>query len=217
MKNVLDSQGGTWAMKVTLVDFDGVLFRNPKAMWYVSKRSSQFVHKTLRLPGRHAGPMSENINRSLYTAYGHTALGLQKLGYPVTLGEYNEFVYDNMPYQAFKMTEALPALPVDCYVFSNAPLDYCEKIAGTPLRSVSDVLGKPHNLKPLRSVFDEVDNVFPGHQIFFVDDSMINFVETLQRPNWVNVLYIDGAPTRRLSNNLLVSGKTKINEILDTI
>ena len=50
-------------------------------------------------------------------------------------------------------------------------------------------------------------------QIFFIDDTFINMVPTMPMNNWVNVLHIEGIPTKQLSDNLLVSDKIKISEL----
>jgi hypothetical protein len=196
--------------RVTLLDFDGVLYKNPKASWYIAKRSAEFVRKVMKVPQQ----QSENINMSLYQTYGHTVLGLQKLGYPVTLQDFDDFIYDNMPYTVFR-DATIPELPPSTYVFSNAPSEYIDKIAQKKMPNIRDLnlLNVKEPLKPKKWVYEQLTSVFPDHQIFFVDDSMINFTHSMDMPNWVNVLYVDGSPIKPLSNNLMVAGTIKMTDI----
>lgn len=200
--------------RITLLDFDGVLYKHPKAMWYVSKRSSEFVHHKMKLPGKHASPISEEVNRNLYRTFGHTVLGLQRMGYEATIEEYNEFVYDQMPYAAIKPDDPIPQFAEDTYVFSNAPAIYCDRIAGRPLPHISDLFDHSLPLKPNKKVYDDINHKFPEHQIFFFDDCMLNFAYTMHMPNWVNVLHVPGASTKRLSDTIMISDKIKINDII---
>lgn len=192
--------------RVYLLDFDGVLYKNPKAMSYVANRSSAYVHKKMKLVGAAPTHSSDTINKGLYTTYGHTVIGLRKLGYDASTEEYNEFVYDDMPYAAFQD----PWLesrewPNHTYVFSNAPSHYCNRITNRKLPNIRDIIGDHITLKPQKKIYDTITRHFDDRTIIhFVDDSMVNFKHTLMNPKWVNTLYVENGNKKRLGDNLMM-------------
>jgi FMN phosphatase YigB (HAD superfamily) len=80
--------------RVVLMDFDGVLLRDPRVLRRVQQRVVQYVQRNV-----HKGYLSEaeavRVNRDLYQRYGHTHLGMKKLFMPhARLTTFNGFVYD---------------------------------------------------------------------------------------------------------------------------
>jgi len=72
------------------IDFDGVLFRHPRAHAIVARRCDRFVAEKLGI----SLAVGRELNRATYPAFGHTARALEHLsGAPVSLEEYNAFVY----------------------------------------------------------------------------------------------------------------------------
>lgn len=197
--------------KVFLYDFDGVLFKHPKASWYVSQRASAFVHKTLMLPGKQVTPYSELINKQLYTSHGHTVLGLRRMGYKVSMTEFNDFVYTDMPYSAYEEKQNWDIFDKDnVYIFSNAPSYFCNKIAKRDLPNIRDIINDNDTLKPEHSIYKKISHVFPDSKVYFVDDSFMNILPVMEDEQWVNILHVENAPTTKVRNNMYISGLMNI-------
>lgn len=195
---------------ILLVDFDGVLYKNTLAGRYVGMRSSLFVEKVLRGVGSKYSRVApeksryfEKINKKMYTSFGHTVIGLQKLGYDISVEDYNKFVFGGFPYGSLKDSSVAQrwkeceGVCKDMYVFSNSPTEYCNMIACTDLPNVRDLMsctGKGNLLKPESGVYKAVSDVFPEHIIHFLDDSQINITGASKFPLWKGYLYDNDLP-----------------------
>lgn len=205
-----------------LLDFDGVLYNNKNAFSYITKRASQFVHKKMKLPGRNADFRTELLNTNLYKTYGHTVEGLNACGYKTTIQEFNEFVYDNFPYNDFKESIKIPDKE-NIYIFSNAPKEYCEKlIKHSPcqlretrnINYIQDVIGHDYILKPDKKIYNDITNAFLGDIIVFVDDALINLVPSEEFANWINILYIPEMKPKLLGNNMIIGNMKHLDLII---
>ena len=119
--------------KKLLLDVDGVLLRTPLTNKIISTKATNYVQKYLKLPIKD----TEIINKYLYTTYGHTSYGLEKLGYHTTLKMYNDFVYNDLDYNnIFKdisktnkddiqkinnLLNICKSKNIKCIIFSNSP------------------------------------------------------------------------------------------------
>jgi FMN phosphatase YigB (HAD superfamily) len=163
--------------KVLLLDMDGVVLHQPNIQRYIVMRVNGFVR-------RHLEPVikgisyhdAERINRTLYTTYGHTLLGLNAM-FNLNIGvrEYNTSVYDSttigyvlnfqddkeMNKRANEIRELvsmcyLASIPV--YVFSNAPLSW----SNTVINMMGIAIDKENVLGPDHPIFDENGQLKPA-------------------------------------------------------
>jgi FMN phosphatase YigB (HAD superfamily) len=188
--------------QAVLLDFDGVVLRRHPAHDVVALRCQQFAQRHLRIKN----PIkAREVNTCLYKTYGHSLLGLQKLGHSVTADEFNHFVYDMLPYEVmFKdvretnkkdvsdlkdLAAFCDASDVDMFIFSNAPTVWCETILFHMGVAPIPMLTHSH-LKPLQACFKEVKWALPEYsRLVFVDDSFINFKHVLEDEHWISVLF----------------------------
>lgn len=208
--------------RVLLLDFDGVMFRNPAANHHVVERSDMFVRKYVP----NYDPKFHN-----YRVYGHTVKMMQTLfRVPVTMEEYNEYVFrpclfastaktiteeDRRRTTAWKKIVRLPEM--ETHIFSNAPAMWVETIleqtgldldeSSLGLLMTSDRLGilKPEEQAYMR-MMDRVEK-YPGssrvtNEILFLDDAETN-VRAAQALGWNAVLYEDTL------DRLLMRGEAK--------
>lgn len=171
--------------KVSLLDFDGVLFRNNAAMEKVIQRSDDF--------SRMHAP-SYNPKDFDYRVHGHTVYMLQEqFGKKVTFQNYNDYVFDDSIFEFVRKTmteedvmraqrwkQLLEDVREPSYIFSNAPHVWVHEILSiTGLGEsfdesrvmCSDTLGclKPSPLAYIAAI-DKV-----GHRdVLFYDDSKLN-------------------------------------------
>ena len=140
--------------RVLLLDMDGVVLHQPNLHRFVAMRVGAFVRKRLDaiIPGI-TYDQAEHINRALYTTYGHTLIGMNRVFKTETsIQEFNSSVYDSttLSYvhhfqddkevnkRANEVRQVLERchmnrMPV--YIFSNAPICWS--------RTVLDVIGLP--------------------------------------------------------------------------
>lgn len=122
--------------KTLLLDVDGVIFQHKGISSAIGKRTCSLVEKVLECDTIKA----KQINKQLYTQYGHTYIGLKQIyNPPLSLKEYNNYVYDpkfieslhkiettKKTQQTYKLFEKLMlismAYSVRCMLYTNSPL-----------------------------------------------------------------------------------------------
>lgn len=189
-----------------LIDFDGVILRNHAAHASVVGRCNQFVKRYVSI--RNPVKVSE-INAALYRTFGHTAVGLRKVGFDVDINEFNSAVYDTFDYSNhFKDLTKTHARDInnfnefieDCYdnnltpyIFSNAPDVWCKTILGymdknlCNLPTLSDITQV--YLKPTKSCYDEVEKKLHQYEkLIFLDDSFANFKVISKNEKWIKIM-----------------------------
>lgn len=133
------------ASKVLLLDMDGVIFHHPRALEHVGKKVTSLVKKVV--PSTATMLDAHQINRKLYTSYGHTLLGLRAVyrNDVPTLDEFNKEVYDDQTLSYLELIRKSPEVQakkmevervleiarvknIPIYIFSNAPLQWCQGI-----------------------------------------------------------------------------------------
>jgi len=193
--------------KVCLLDFDGVVLRNPVIHHNVKKRVVKYVSNVIKTKDV---SMADHLNQYLYESYGHTMIGMHKVfGKDVagSLGDFNHFVYDNLVikrcdffesrkdvYDWNVFIEEMRNHDIPVYIFSNAPKEWCVNFLGEKnnLDFIYDYI--PYDvdhLKPRASVFERVSSMFPDRKIYFIDDKLGNFVHTIKMERWVNLYFKD--------------------------
>ena len=126
-----------------LIDLDGVVLRSPRLTRHIADRATNHVRRQV---GLKTYQNAKHMNDKLYATYGHTWLGLSKMGSdhrgrPTdmygTLEDYHRFVYDDTtlsmahevlcgPEGRALRTSLAPlmdvmAMGVSVYLFTNAP------------------------------------------------------------------------------------------------
>ena len=186
--------------KVVLLDFDGVVLKNHPIHRTVGMKCRTYLQKYV--PIRDPIKASE-LNRHLYESTGHTLTGLKELGYPVSINEFNNYVYDNIDYSQLKDLKQTNKSDIDdfrklkhwcktneikSYIFSNAPWQWCDTILKRMGENDIDVLNTFCLLKPNGKLYDAVEHLFPDHKFYFIDDKMSNLVPVMPRKNWIKIL-----------------------------
>lgn len=173
--------------KVLLLDMDGVVLHQPNMHRFVAMRVGAFVRRKLDpiIPNI-TYDKAESINRSLYTTYGHTLIGLNSVFKTNTsIAEFNSVVYDSitMDYipnfqddgmmrknanEVLQVLEECHMRNIPVYIFSNAPIRWNRAVLdmmGLPVRT-DHILGSDHAvfdrkglLKPQIGLYHEVANL----------------------------------------------------------
>lgn len=192
-------------MSRVLIDFDGVMFKNKNVHDIIKKKSIEYVSKSLNVSLSKA----KKINEYHYKKYGHSTIHLPC---NTSLKDYNAYVFDSLNWNAIKdvftdedvnrmkLYESLSDKlktnhDIQHYLFSNAPLDYCENVTdllGINLYNIvdantftSDLLTNKSGidvLKPLPISYEYVSKIVKGNKLHFIDDSIIN-IEPLKYDN----------------------------------
>ena len=188
--------------RVLLLDFDGVVCNHTRASYEIAKRSQDFVKKVVNVKTDRDARL---LNTHLYKTYGHTAVGLQKMGYKVSPKDFNDFVYSSLNYEdLFKDLKAnhrkdiadlqytsqlCKEKGVPIFIFSNAPRDWCYNIIDSMLDDSMwiNMIDNQNDLKPSFVLYENISYKFKECKIVFVDDQIINFSWTLNNPQWTNV------------------------------
>lgn len=191
--------------KVVLLDFDGVVLRAVNPSKIVSVKANKYVQRYMKTSASDAVA----INKYLYKTFGHTAIGLQKLGYEASIADYNEFVYKDINYKKLfsslkkeskedikEIKELLNqcnnhSITVD--IFSNSPSIWFEN--ALYYMGINEHMGKVkmHGyIKPNKHLLDIVEREYQNKEkIIFVDDSFVNFTNTLMNKKWDNIMFTD--------------------------
>lgn len=164
--------------RVLLLDVDGVLVRNKALTNSVKRRSIQHVAKSLKVSTKEA----VEINKLLYSNYGHTAIGLEQMyGLKNAMQFFNDSVYDRSLLDAMahivhnkkgsdesiRMKIVLWRCfqhKVPVFLFSNAPHAWCSQLLNSNMISneiLPDeyILSGDHpllsgRLKPTKGLYD---------------------------------------------------------------
>ena len=190
-------------MQVILLDFDGVILRRHPVHDTVAVRCKSFVQNCIpiRNPVR-----VQKLNQEMYEAYGHTVLGLQSLGYPVTTQEFNDYVYTGLNLSSLqnvrdtherdisrvnKLLNTVKDMPnVRVKLFSNAPETWCYTVLDMMGITPIERLPLQEYLKPEEAAYNLVESLNPDAEtFFFVDDKVTNFKNIMDRPHWKKLLY----------------------------
>lgn len=194
---------------IVLVDFDGVILRNSSASSYIAKKANKYVARTCQL--RHDRKSVEQLNKQLYTAYGHTVIGLKHHGVDTSLRSFNQVVYENfMDRKDLKMTEKelkdwslfrrrMNDLDLEVKFFSNASSIWIRHFLEDDHRGLFDIQTKVESymhtpmvydtlLKPQKAVYDIITSMF-DHQckFYFIDDKLNNFQAVNSDPRWIKI------------------------------
>lgn len=190
--------------KVLLLDFDGVICKHPKSAAEISRRASQYVKKIVNIKN---DKDAATLNKHLYKTFGHTVLGLQKLGYNIKPSDFDKYVYSDLDYDNlfndFKSSnkddiEAIRKLniytkkmDIPLYIFSNAPQVWCNHIMDQMIddQLFFNYVENMNDLKPSYVLYENISYSFRGLDIVFVDDQFINFSWTLNNKQWKNIHY----------------------------
>lgn len=204
--------------KVLLLDFDGVLLKHSRSSFEISKRSQNFVRMTTNVVNDNE---ARHLNANLYKNYGHTVLGLQRMGYKVSVADFNKYVYSGINYDElftdFKRTNSQDirsftelakfcrSQKIPIYIFSNAPNEWCGTIMDMMLQNDTfyNFVDTSDELKPSFVLYENVSYKFKGKKIVFVDDSFINFTNSFRNNQWTNVHYTSDKYTINKNNNNL--------------
>lgn len=184
--------------KVLLLDVDGVVFSHRKTLKKVGSKVVDYVATQLNVDREEA----ESINHLLYTNFGHTHLGLNRVYNTArTSKDFADFVYDDKMIDDVKtivldgdslktsvdiqyVVKSCKNHDIDVFLFSNAPYTWCRAIIDNMgLKSTIEdrnILASDHDvfaggLKPQRAVYDNVCN-YLAHM--YRDSSLqISFVD----------------------------------------
>lgn len=190
-----------------LLDFDGVVLKNHPVHRKVVQLCVEFVEKRTKRVRKSIDASA--LNRHLYTKYGHTALGLNEMGFETSKDEFNRFVYGRIDvfehlrdvrYTHAKDVRDLERLRswiyaqeedqrIDISFFSNAPDSWTTRISklmvGEELPSVADRMGD--RFKPQKECYAAVEDRDDSQTIVFLDDSWTNVANSPDA--WNSILY----------------------------
>ena len=185
-----------------LLDLDGVVLYQPHMMRHISHKSARFVSEVLRVPLSDA----QEINQVLYTEFGHTLKGLQKVyGVRQTYADFASFVYDRATMDAMRtcaddavmttrsdQTARLARLclqqDIPMYLFSNAPSKWCfaalrlMHLLGPRAIPETNVLCSDH------PVFTDRSSMKPNEQVY--DNVEMHLQQTLHDAD-VDMVFVD--------------------------
>lgn len=195
---------------VLLLDVDGVIFRHPRVLKTVGYRVTRFVQS--RIPQTCGLIDAHQVNKQLYTNYGHTLLGMHEVysKNAPSLEEFNHVVYRNIDKllenkvhedaQLRTLCEIALAKDVPIYLFSNAPhtwcqtiiehMDLCSYIPEDRILSSDHPVFQEKLLKPVPKLYENVQTYLQQEHhnkdlgILFVDDSWGNLKPVIRAPGW---------------------------------
>lgn len=187
--------------KALLLDFDGVLFRHKSAVSLVSNKAARFVKINMKISNKD----SHIINDYLYKSFGHTSIGLNKIGYNVNIDDFNHFIYNDIDYKnVFKFINSKDIADINnitktcffnnikIYIFSNSPIVWCKNIIQCMNLDFNNFnyINNMNLLKPQKKLFNLIENeLHDCNHIYFIDDTFINFTHTLNNPKWTNIMF----------------------------
>lgn len=179
-----------------LLDFDGVIIRSHRIHRMIGKKCQAFTMKHTR----------RDVNKELYDSTGHTLLGLQKIVQPnISLKEFNRVIYHDIDYVAYldniqqeqkdhihtvrELLKHTKDNKIPTYLFSNAPDYYCDAVSKQMKVPFIPYIPQ-HHLKPEPQAYKTIEIALQEADKFvFVDDKLINLVNTPQNDKWIRVWY----------------------------
>jgi hypothetical protein len=218
---------------LVLLDFDGVVLKgtNPKVNHYIKHKINAFVQRKTRV---HNKALISAFNTEVYQAYGHTVLGLKNVGIKCDASEFNHWVYSDyfgmkelrMPVKDrtdwIKFMDDMEACEMDVQFFSNAPVSWVKHFVGQDyhdnmfnlMNYVNGLRTRPGNnefLKPERSIYDIVMQLYPKRIYYMIDDKLINFSEVSKDPRWIK-LWVSGVSGATLNPGSAFFSLPNLNE-----
>ena len=198
-----------------LLDFDGVILPK-KYNKIVSVKATQYVQKFIKLPYKEANIM----NKYMYTTFGHTVKGLEKLGYKTDIEDFNRYVYHDINYNAlFKNIHKDTDVNINDLdyiidkfnplIFSNSPKIWY-KTALNYMNIDIKSINMGTYLKPDPQIYKDLEKL-TDKKIYFVDDNFINFSNTILNPRWENIMLDD--LEIKLPDNLNIKVIPKLNHL----
>lgn len=171
-------------------------------MKYVKRKAELFVKKHVRTNNE------RELNKYLYTEYGHTFLGLQHIvRHKISLPEYNNFVYgDPNHFEHLKLTseeiidlnffiDHMKECGVRVEFLSNAPSSWVKHFVGNDKNLVFQQFlesNKYNILKPESNIYELVNIYHPYIRKIIIDDKLKNLTHDYAY-NW-NKIWITAQP-----------------------
>lgn len=202
---------------VVLLDFDGVVLQNKRAHNYVTRKIEKLVQD---VTGEKDIEHVKQMNKELYTQYGHTLLGLQHMGYNITLDDFNDYVYGNVEsYRHFTFSEKeiidvctmimrSKRMNTDIMLFSNADVLWLTNFLrwDPTLYAIQDIVDDFGVLKPQRDCYDLVNTYLKEKleydSIYFVDDSKKNIEAAPE--SWVKILFNNNTQMTKIGDDNVI-------------
>lgn len=188
--------------KSLLLDIDGVLVREKALLKHVKDNCVRYVQN--KLP---EAKDPRDVNKILYLAHGHTAIGLKK-SFGIDTSDFNEKVYDHSLIDHLAEVIYAPEFQQEAEeihglirngwnvtLFTNSPIEWAVPIA----YAISDEIcvhspdGTWHKPEAAGYVSFPKDR----HYIF-VDDSLKNLGTARWLPNWSPVYFNEGPVDHKL-------------------
>ena len=174
-----------------LVDFDGVITNTDAANTYISRKITQLMKD---VTGMNEDVNVNLLNKRMYERHGHTWLGLSRLGYDISLREFNDYLYGSTAEYAdisMSQNEMLAmcgfmiqsqSMGADVMLFSNADTRWLTNFMKWDpcLYAVQDhVVSKQDVLKPTMESYRQTQEFLTKHgyqNIYFIDDKLSNLL-----------------------------------------
>lgn len=192
--------------KVVFIDFDGVILKNAKAQKYIVQKIENVVSSIAKVKDAR---IVSALNKEMYNGFGHTYIGLKRMGYLCSLKEFNEYVYGNVEeYKDLELTDeerqewlafekACKESDISLKLFSNADKRWLANFIeyDQDLFSIQDRIDAFHEplfsslLKPEKYIYDILVSSFPRHKMFCIDDKLGNFGYMFNDPRWHSIWY----------------------------
>jgi FMN phosphatase YigB (HAD superfamily) len=188
--------------KVLLLDVDGVVFNHPVVLNRVASRVVKYVADELHMNMKEA----EHVNKLLYSHYGHTFLGLQKVynidkshahfSYnvydPELISSIKQVQYDKDIVAHSKQVQKLIAkceekgIPV--YLFSNAPHAWCKAVS--QVTGIHKYLHEDNIISSDHAVFQHNghDGLKPSRRVY---DTLYRFISHSQHDDMMHMVFVD--------------------------
>jgi hypothetical protein len=220
--------------RILLLDLDGVVLRSPRPLRRVGENCTRYVAKKLKIPVQQAA----QVNRELYSRFGHTLLGLKYLyNTGASMKEFNDHVYDvdaltelgaasgdpEFEANADNIRRALADTDMSVYIFSNAPIVWCAAVCCMMRLGIKGnrIIHGLHpvlegSLKPEAAAYARAEQyVRDRHgddaRIHYIDDSLANLIPVVDR--WEPVWFAADDETQPLLNSPKIQTIRSLNEI----
>ena len=192
----------TTSSKALLLDVDGVMMRHPRVLHRVAHQVTRYIQT--KTPKVHNTLEATELNKMLYSTFGHTHIGLRELygTRAPSRNDFNKFVYDKdvLNYLAIHdNTEQIKesadqvrmlldyaiSSNIPCYVFSNAPDAWCNIVLEMLL--VSTMIPKSNRFTCDHDVFE--DRLFkPDTKLY---KNVATFVQQTHHDRDMQMVFVD--------------------------